>query len=341
MTDAVKAAATTRESLWQTAWVTFLRNAILVILVVMLILAVLFAPGFRTAFNMQNLFLQALDLLFVAVGVTFVVLNGGIDFSSTSVMALGSVVGAWVMSGSPVAHTAFAIPAGIAAILCVGVVFGIVNGLSVVVLKMPSFIATLGTMMIGSGVAVWITSIVTDKASIIGIPAEFFIIGGDGKNFLVPAILAVTAVGIAQWTLGHTTFGLSVMAVGTNPRAALVSGVKVKRVIFLLMLASSVFAAVAAMYATARTQAGLPTMGDKIFIDIIGAIILGGTSIFGGSGGIRQTVVGVAFIALLNNVVNLLSVDWTLISLIKGVLIIAAALLDYYSRRADQRTGRG
>jgi ribose/xylose/arabinose/galactoside ABC-type transport system permease subunit len=310
-------------------------NPILTLLVAMFIGAILFVPNFVTPFNLQNLVLQAIDILIVAVGMTFVVLNGGIDFSVTSVMALGSVVGAWVMVGSPAAGTPFAIPAGIIAMLLIGALMGTINGFSVVLLKMPSFIATLATMMVGSGVAVWFTSLVSERAAVNGLPSDFFLIGGVGNNLVIPVLLSVVVLVVTHWLLTYTLFGRRVYAIGTNPKTSFISGIPVKKTIFMMMLISGLCAGLAAVYATARNQAGLPSLGDKIFIDIVAAIIIGGTSIFGGSGGIKQTLYGVLFITLINNVVNLLAVEWYVITLIKGLLVLIAAFLDYFSRRVD------
>jgi len=311
-----------------------LSESILLLLLLMFGGAALFAPGFLSLFNIKNLLLQSVDIMVVSVGMTFVLLNGGIDFSCVAVLALGSVFGAWTMADSPLAHTPMAIPAGILVMVGIGLLVGAINGLSVVVLKMPSFIATLATMMVGSGVAVWFASLVAEKASIIGLPESFFILGGDQGILLPVAIVLVLAL-LAHWLLSTTLFGRWVYAVGTNPRAAFVSGMPVKRTVFLLMVLSGVFAGIQSVLATARNQAGIPSLGDRVFIDIVASIIIGGTSVFGGSGSVIKTVYGVLFITLLNNVVNLLGIEWYVISLIKGILVLTAAFIDVFSKRVD------
>jgi len=310
-------------------------NPILILIILIFLGACLFVPHFLTPFNLQNFVLQAIDIAIVSVGVTFVVLNGGIDFSCTAVLSLGSVMCAYVMAKSPLAGTPFGIPVGILAALAVGLIIGSLNGFSVVVLKMPSFIATLASMMVGTGVAVYFVSKVSETAAINRLPSAFFKVGGDQGSIIIPILITLVAVAITHWLLTYTIFGRRLFATGTNPRTSFISGVPVKKTIFTIMLISGLLAAVEAVYATARNQSGLPSLGDKVFIDIIGAIIIGGTSIFGGSGGVIQTIYGVIFITLINNIFNLMGVDWTIIGLLKGVLILFAAFIDVASRRLE------
>lgn len=310
-------------------------NPILTLIILLFVSACLFVPNFLTPFNLQNFVLQAIDIAIVSIGVTFVVLNGGIDFSCTAVLSLGSVMCAYVMAKSPLAGTPFGIPVGILAALAVGLIIGALNGFSVIVLKMPSFIATLASMMVGTGFAVYFVSIVSETAAINRLPSAFFIVGGDKGNIIIPILITVVVAGVAHWLLTSTIFGRRIFAVGTNPRTSFISGVPVKKTIFMIMVISGLLAGVEAVYATARNQSGLPSLGEKVFIDIIAAIIIGGTSIFGGSGGIKQTIYGVVFITLMNNVVNLLGVDWTIIGLLKGILVLVAAFIDVVSRRLE------
>ena len=310
-------------------------NPILILIIILFAGACLFVPNFLTPFNLQNFVLQAIDIAIVAIGVTFVVLNGGIDFSCTAVLSLGSVFGAYVMAKSPLAATPWGIPLGILSMLAIGALVGAVNGFSVVVLKMPSFIATLASMMVASGLAVYMASVVSETAAVNGLPSAFFVIsGGEGKLY-IPVLITLASIAVTYWLLTYTIFGRRLYAIGTNPRTSFISGIPVKKTIFLIMVISGLFAGLEAVYATARNQSGLPSLGDKVFIDIIAAIIIGGTSIFGGSGGIKQTIYGVVFITLLNNVVNLLGVDWTIIGLLKGVLVLVAAFIDIVSKRLE------
>jgi ribose/xylose/arabinose/galactoside ABC-type transport system permease subunit len=313
-----------------------IENPLLLFLVVSFIASILLVPNFLTQFNLISLLLQSTDLIIISCGVTFIVLNGGIDFSATAVLSLASVVGAYIMALSPLKGTGLAIPAGILAMVGIGCLMGLFNGFAVVVLKIPSFIATLATMMIGNGIAVWFTSLVAQRASIFGLPDAFFKLGGDGGLFYIPVIIAVIMILFTFWLLKHTIFGRRVYAVGTNPKASFISGIPVKKTIFMLCLLSGLYAGIASVIATARNQAGLPSLGDKAFIDIIASIIIGGTSVFGGFGGAIQTLLGVLFITLMNNVMNLLGVDWYVVSLIKGIFIFIAAFVDIFVRRGEK-----
>lgn len=316
-------------------------NSIFIFLLLAVLSSAALVPNFLSPYNIKNYFLQAADLLVIACGMTFIVLNGGIDFSVTSVLALGSVVGAYIMALSALApYPAISIPVCIVAMLAIGASVGIINGFSITVLKMPSFIATLATQMVFSGIAVLFTSRVASRASINGLPKAFFVIGGEGEYFLVPIALAAFVVAASYFILEYTAFGRNILAVGTNPKAAFISGIPVKKTIFMLCVLSGAYAGLASVIATSRNQAGIASLGDKMFISIIASIVIGGTSIAGGSGGFKQTLIGVLFITLINNAMNLLGVEWYITMLFQGLLILIAAFADYAMRvRLSVRRG--
>lgn len=311
-------------------------NPVLLIVIFYFVIAIIAVPGFASAYNFQSYFTNIAPLLVVACGVTFTVLNGGIDFSSTSVLALGSVIGSYVMVLSPLAGTPAAVPVGILVMVGLGALVGTVNGLSVVLLKMPSFIATLATMMIGQGVAIMFASNYFETTSLSGLPDGFVALGGADAYTFIPIIIAVVVFLIAHFLLRYTVFGTRVYAIGTNDKTSFVSGMPVKKTIFTLMFLSGLFAGIASVLYTAKNQAGIPSMGDKLFIDIIGSVIIGGTSVLGGSGGVKQTLFGVLFMVLIDNTMNLLGVTWYIISIIKGILIIVTATIIVMNQGADK-----
>jgi len=305
-----------------------LDTPILPVLIVFFIWSVVFVPNFATAYNIKNYFLQASDLLVVACGLTFVVLNGGIDFSVTATLTLGSVMGAYIMAMSPVAgNPVVSIPLAILTMMGIGLVVGLINGFAVAKLKIPSFIATMATNLVFSGLAVLLCMNLTGKSSISGISKEFFILGGSGNYFFVPIAISGVCCLFCHWLLRSTKFGRDVYSIGINNVCAEVSGVKVKKVTVSIMVLSGLFAAVEGILLTARNEAGVASLGDKMFLAVIACVIVGGTSTSGGFGGIKQTLYGVLFITLLNNTMNLLQVEWNLLMLFQGVLILIATLV--------------
>ncbi len=311
---------------------------ILPLLVGSFLLAITFVPHFCTVYNLKNYLLQSADLLIISCGLTFVVLNGGIDFSVTSVLTLGSVLGAYIMALSPLAGSpALSIPVAILAMMAVGLLVGLVNGLSVTRLRMPSFVATLATQLIVLGLAVQFASLVSDTASIAGLPEAFFVLGGEGRYFFVPILIAFSVWLFSHWLLARTIFGQRVYAIGVNPKASFISGVPVKKTIVQLMIISGLFAGIASIVATARNQVGMPSLGDKMFLTTIASVIVGGTSTSGGFGGMGKTLLGVLFITLLNNAMNLLGVGWEVIMIVLGALIVVSAAGGYL---LNHRQGR-
>lgn len=303
-------------------WVLYL---CLIYFVVMCVVA----PGVASPENFGNIFSNMLPLLIVAVGQTIVLISGGIDLSATSIIALASVVGASVMTGDGglLAGSALAVPAGILAMLLTGALVGLLNGAAITRLQMPPFIVTLTTMIFFSGFAVWLTQ----SRPIYNLPESFVLIG-KGTFFFVPYALAVAllVVALAHVALSRTLFGRWLYAAGANARTALVSGVPVNRAVTTAYVASGVCAAAAAMLYTGRLETGSPVLGQRILLDVIGAAVVGGTSLFGGKGKVMWTVFGVLFITLIDNSLNMLDQppSYFVIMMLKGTVILLAALLD-------------
>ncbi len=308
-------------------WSIFREMPILPLLIVSFLGAIAGVPYFCTVGNLRNYLLQSSDLLIISCGLTFVVLNGGIDFSITSILTLGSVAGAYVMALSPLAATpALSIPVAIAVMMGIGLLVGMVNGLAVTQLKMPSFVATLATQLVVGGLAVFFTSMVSATSSIAGLPEVFFVLGGEGRCFFVPILIAVAVWLFSWWLLERTLFGQWVYAIGVNPKASFISGLPVKRTIVGLMVLSGVCAGLASVIATARNGVGMSSLGDKMFLTTIASVIVGGTNTSGGHGGVMHTLLGVLFITLLNNALNLLGVGWYTMMIVLGGLILLSAM---------------
>lgn len=283
-------------------------------------------PGMATSGNLSNLLWNMLPLAVVTIGEIFVLITGGIDLSVTAIISLCSVTGALVMNGRTgwLAGSPAAAPVAVLAMLLAGALLGFLNGFAVTRLQMPAFIVTLTTMMFFGGFAVWLTR----SANIDALPPGFNRLSGAGT--LAVAVVVALA---AHWTLRCSIFGRWLYATGMNPRASLVSGVPVHAVTIAAYTVSGLLAAAASVLYTARLETGSPVLGQRIFLDVIAAAVIGGTSLFGGRGTVAGTVAGVLFVALLDNSLNLLGLSFSLVLTAKGAVILAAALLDSAAQR--------
>ena len=282
-----------------------------------------FTPGLASWGNLQTILAYALPLLVVSIGLTLVLIIGGIDLSVTAIIAMASVMGGKIMSGDEgwLAGHALAVPAGLLAMLLVGAVIGALNGLAVTACHIPAFIATLTTMMFVSGLAIWTTL----SRKIGGLPPGFLVLG---QNLWLTAAIAGLAAWVAHLALSRTLYGKWLYAIGHNARAALVSGVPVVGVTFATYIVSGIFAGLSSILFTAGLETGNPEMARDNLLDVVGAVVIGGTSLYGGKGRVAGTVFGVLFLALVDNSLNLLGLTFYTITMIKGGVILAAALTD-------------
>ncbi len=299
--------------------------------VVYVAMSLIFIRGFAKPVNLMNILVQCTDLIILACGMTFVFMNGGIDFSQTAVLGLGSILGARVLTlgGDPVLMSVI----GASTMLTIGLAIGCLNGLAITMLKMPSFIATMATQLIFSGFALWYTQ----SATIGGLPKPFLFIGrGTVLGIPMPIIIMVVVVAVTAFILHRTVLGRYIFAVGTNHRTSRISGIPVKKTIFTLFIFSGMLAALGCIVMTSRSAAGMPALGKGMLMDIVGAVVIGGTAVTGGRGSILGTATGAVLIIVLNNSLNLLGVEWYVINALKGVMIVAVALLGVLRNRNDQ-----
>jgi len=282
-----------------------------------------FTPGLLSTSNLLNILGYLLPLFIVAIGMTLVMITGGIDLSVTSIIALTSVVGAKLMTSDGGGTPAIL---GVLVMLALGAGLGALNGTVITLLRLPAFIVTLALMMFLSGFAVWLTQ----SKNIYGLPKSFLDLGQR-----LPIALATTAA-LAVAThlmLRCTVFGRWLYAVGQNATTAHISGVPVRGMTFAAYVASGFCAALASVMLTGRLETGSPVLGREILLDIIGATVVGGTSLFGGRGKIVWTLFGVLFLTVLDNALNLLNLSQFSITITKGAVILFAAVLDAARRR--------
>ena len=282
-----------------------------------------FVPGLGRAENLANLLATLLPLLIAAIGQLLVLLTGGIDLSQTSTIALASVAGAAVMNADDgwLAGSPLAVPAALALMALAGAAVGGLNGLAVARLKLPPFIVTLTSMMFVSGLAVFLTR----SRNVNGLPSAFLSLAGR----TAPALVAGLAVaGAAQLLLSRSLYGRWLRAVGHNATAARVCGVPVAGVVASAYVASGVLAALASVLYTAQAETGSPVLGQRLLLDVVGATVIGGASLLGGRGSVAGTFAGVVFVKLLDNSLDLLNLSNFGVMMVKGGVILAAALVD-------------
>jgi ribose/xylose/arabinose/galactoside ABC-type transport system permease subunit len=324
---------------------------VLILSIVYFLVLLPFIPRLANPQNLANIFSNMWPLLAVAIGQTFVLIIGGIDLSQTSIMAMVSVIGAVIMTnmvdpvlftksplwgfalsenGGLLAGNPFAVPVAILAMLAVGALIGWFNGAAVSRLKMPPFMVTLVGMTFFSALAVYLVK----SENIIHLPNSYLAIGqGQISIFPYSFFIVGTLAILAQLLLSRTVLGRWLYATGANPRAATVSGVPVSRVIIMAYILSGVFASIGSVFYSARLAAGRPTLGATLLLDVVGATVIGGTSLFGGKGKIMWTVFGVLFFVLLDNSLNLLNLSFFWVQIVKGSVILLAATLDVLRTR--------
>lgn len=287
--------------------------------VVFLVFAVTLGDqGFLSSSNLLNIFRQAATITIIAVGVTFVIACAEIDLSVGSVAGLASVATAMGVSS-------WGLVPGILCGLGVGVLVGSINGALVAMLNIPSFLVTLGMLGIAAGVAQWIT----DSAPQPILDQTYVLVFGGGDFGPVPGLLVWMAlfVGVGAVVLAKTRFGRQVLATGGNRIAAEFSGVRTSRIKFQVLLLSAVVASIAGMLYAGRLQSGRFQWGSGDELSAIAAVILGGTSLFGGAGTVLGTLFGALLISLINNGLILAGLDSSQQQVVRGAIIILAVAL--------------
>jgi ribose/xylose/arabinose/galactoside ABC-type transport system permease subunit len=313
----------------------------LVLLLTALYVALLapFAPELLAADTWRDVLGAMMPLLIVAVGQAFVLIVAGIDLSATSNLAISSVLAAAVMTldGGPFAAAPawLAIAAGVVTFVAVGSALGSLNGACVTRFSMPPFIVTLTTMMFFSGLAIWITTLLTPDGSSIGNLPQGFAFLGQGRIAGIPfsVLIALLVCVAAHVALSRTLYGRWLFAIGINPRAAEVSGVPVRRVVFWAYVVAGACAGVAAILYTARLETGTPVLGQRILLDVVGAAVIGGVSLFGGKGKVIWVVFGALFLTVVDKGLSLLGLSLASVFAIKGGVILAAAIVDAQRQR--------
>src|SRR3990167_2596454 len=283
---------------------------------------------FLTAENLSLVLQQVMVVGVLAIGQSLIILTAGIDLSCGMVMALGGVV-----------MTKFAVNYGMdpyAAIVCglaVTTGFGLINGLLVTRLRLPPFIVTLGTL----NIAFAITQIYSESQTITNLPAAMTTLGNTfnlgSTEVSLGTVTMLFLYALAWFVLRETAPGRHLYAVGNNPEAARLTGINVDRVLLSVYALAGLFYGIAAMLSVARTGVGDPNAGQTENLDAITAVVLGGTSLFGGRGIILGSLVGAVIVGVFRNGLTLMDVASVYQTLITGILVILAVAADQLSRK--------
>ncbi len=277
--------------------------------------------NFMTWGNWVNVLRQTSINGLLAIGMTFVILTGGIDLSVGSLLAVSSMVAGSLVTGEQPATLWLAVPAA----LLVGVSLGAVNGVAVSRLSVPPFVMTLGMLSIARGA----TFIYSDGMPIANLSPAFRFLGqGMLAGIPVPVWVLAATFAIFWFVLEYTTFGRYVYAVGGNIKSAKTSGVRTRLIVFSTYVIAGGLAALAGLILTARTTSALPQAGVAYELDAIAAVVIGGTSLNGGVGKLTGTLVGALIIGVINNGLDLTGVSSYYQQVIKGAIIVAAVLID-------------
>ncbi len=283
----------------------------------------LLSPHFFTAENLLNVSLQASITAIIAAGMTFVILTGGIDLSVGSVVAVAGIVATSTLKAG--VGGAAGIALGIALALAFGALSGAVAGLFVTRFSVAPFIVTLALMTVWRGTAF----VATQGRPVWELPEGFGYLGsGRPLGVPLPTLVMLGVYAVAHVALLHTRFGRYVLAVGGNAEAARLAGIRTRRIVAGVYVLSGVRAAASGVLLASRMNSGQPNAGLMYELDVIAAVVVGGTSLSGGRGSIAGTFLGATLIAVLRNGLNLLNVNSYVQQVVVGAVILLAVLAD-------------
>ena len=293
------------------------RYGVLIIIAVLMIFMTTVSNAFLQPQNLLNILNQSTPLALIATALTLVIIGGGFDLSTGSIFGVCACSAAWVaVHVSPTLGLILALP--------IGMVLGTVNGLIITGFRVHSFLATLASSLVFRGIAVLITG-----GFLVPVRMEEFTWIGRGKIGMVniAVLVLILFTGMMMFLLNRTTFGRRVYAIGGNEEAAILSGVRINAVKVATFALTGLAAGLAAAIATSRISMGQPQAGLGMELDAIAAVILGGTSIYGGIGAVWRSIAGVLLLALINNAFNILNVDPFFKDLTTGLIIVVAVAL--------------
>lgn len=292
---------------------------VFIIFIGLCLVASLLSDAFLTVPNLMNVARQVSITAIIAAGMTLVILVAGIDLSVGSVMAFTGAVAAGMLTAN--------VPLLLVLVgtLAIGALFGMCNGLFVTRWGIPAFITTLGLMVIARGM-----TLVYTKGYPLVVSNDAFRYIGNGKiaGIPLPIIIMFIVFGAMAWVLRYTSFGRYVYAIGGNEEASRLSGIPVNAIKLAVYGLCGLLSALSAIIYTSRLMSAQPTAGTGVELDAIAAVIIGGTSLSGGKGGVGGTLIGALIMGILDNTLNLMNVSPFYQSIAKGLVILIAVLVD-------------
>jgi fructose transport system permease protein len=299
---------------------------------IFLVLAIVFfslkSSAFLTGGNLSLIVQQVMVVGTLAIGQTLIILTAGIDLSNGAVMALGQIVIAKLAVDSGL-NPILAILLG----LLVTGAFGLANGGLVTTLRLPPFIVTLGTL----NIAFALTHIYSNEQTITGVPSALTFFGKTfalgGTDVTYGSVFMIVLYVLAWYVLKYTASGRHVYAVGNNPEAARLTGINTRQLLLIVYATAGLIYGIASLLSIARTSVGDPNAGQTDNLDSITAVVLGGTSLFGGRGSVIGTLIGALIVGVIRSGLQIIGVESIYQILITGILVIVAVALDQLSRR--------
>lgn len=299
---------------------TLIKYKSLIVFLILCIGIAIIEPRFLSVNNIRNVFTQVSVNAILAIGMTFVILTGGIDLSVGSILAISGAVAAFIVKSNGNVFLS------VVAALILGAIVGLVNGIIISKGKIQAFIATLATMTIFRGV----TYVFTKGTPISGLGKTFSEIG-NGKvlsGIPIPVIFTLVVFIIAFYILSQTRYGRYLYALGGNEDSARLSGINTTKIKTMVYVISGITAALSGIIVTSRIGSASPNAGTGFELDAIAAVVLGGTSLAGGEGTVTGTIIGALIIGVLNNGLNLMNVSPFYQLIVKGIVILLAVLMD-------------
>ena len=285
------------------------------------------SPAFLTVTNLLNVLRQASLIFLIAAGLTLVILTAGLDLSIGANLGLSACLAGFAIKSTG------SIALGVAAGLACGISIGVVNGLMITMLKLPPFIATYGMLWMVYGINYWAMA----GNTIYGFPAEFRAIGsGYLLGIPIPVLVMAACLFVGGVFTRYTTVGHEIYAIGANAEVARLSGIPVRSRLILVYTLSGAMAGLAGVVYLARLNSAEAGIGDPLLLPAIAAVLIGGTSLFGGVGSLSGALVGAVILTLVLNGMNLRAISGNWQPLITGVILLLAAGIDTAARKRNE-----